>query len=131
MLNAAQGGTVIQDIEKANPKVIKHYQQSDRQEPTHDVQINEDSMLYQIFNDTKIRVNSIHHQSINKLASNLKTVATTPDGLIEAVEGPTNHSFMLGIQWHPEEMVDIDSRMQDIFQVFVQACSKSDMANEK
>lgn len=124
MLNVALGGTVIQDIETVNPKAIKHYQQSDREVPTHDVQINKPSLLYQIINDTKLRVNSMHHQSINKLAPTLKTIATAPDGVIEAVEGPSDAPFMLGIQWHPEEMAHVDSRMQDLFQVFVRACSK-------
>ncbi|WP_117170481.1 gamma-glutamyl-gamma-aminobutyrate hydrolase family protein [Paraliobacillus sediminis] len=129
MLNAALGGTVIQDIETANSKAIKHYQQSDREDPTHDVQIKEGSLLYKILNDTKIRVNSMHHQSINKLAPNLITVATALDGVIEAVEGPSDAPFMLGVQWHPEEMAHVDSRMQDLFQVFVHACSKVENIN--
>lgn len=129
MLNVALGGTVIQDIETVNPKAIKHYQQSDREVPTHDVQIKDESLLYHIFHDTKIRVNSMHHQSINKLAPTLKTIATAPDGVIEAVEGPSDAPFMLGVQWHPEEMATIDSRMQDLFQVFVRVCTKVEKSN--
>lgn len=122
MLNAALGGTVIQDIEKANPNAIKHYQQSARPDPTHDVQIEQSSRLYQIIRNSKIRVNSMHHQSIKELAPNLNAVAVAPDGVIEAIEGTNDSRFLMGVQWHPEEMAIKDLNMQRLFQAFIQSC---------
>jgi len=103
MLNVALGGTVIQDIEANNSNAINHYQQAARPEPTHDVQIDDTSMLYQILHRSNIRVNSMHHQAIYQVAPDLKKVAVAPDGVIEAVEGVDKTSpMMMGVQWHPE-----------------------------
>ena len=50
----------------------------------------------------KIVVNSLHWQGIARLANGLKAEAFAEDGLIEAVRGPDEAAFCLGIQWHPE-----------------------------
>ncbi|WP_332628668.1 gamma-glutamyl-gamma-aminobutyrate hydrolase family protein [Halalkalibacter flavus] len=122
MLNVALGGTVIQDIEKFNLTALNHYQQAERSEPTHEVSISESSRLYKMINAKNIRVNSMHHQSIDQLSTDLKQVAMAPDGVIEAVEGVRKHPFLLGIQWHPEEMATEDVRMQQIFTDFIAEC---------
>ncbi|MGP4039748.1 gamma-glutamyl-gamma-aminobutyrate hydrolase family protein [Gracilibacillus sp. D59] len=123
MLNVALGGTVIQDIETSNPLAINHNQKAARPEPTHYIQIDEMSRLYQILGSTNIQVNSMHHQAIDKLAPNLKKVAAAPDGVIEAVEGVDKTSPMImGIQWHPEEMASKDPTMQRIYDAFIKEC---------
>lgn len=124
MLNAALGGTVIQDIETHKSNTINHYQQAARPEPTHEVQIDNQSRLYQIFNRSKIRVNSMHHQAIDQIAPDLKPVAFAPDGVIEAVEGVDETSLLWGIQWHPEEMASEDPSMVELFKEFVAECTK-------
>ncbi|UOQ91972.1 gamma-glutamyl-gamma-aminobutyrate hydrolase family protein [Halobacillus shinanisalinarum] len=123
MLNAALGGTVLQDIETNNSNAINHYQQAARPEPTHEIQIDNQSRLYQIFNRSNIRVNSMHHQAIDQLAPNLKPVAFAPDGIIEAVEGVNGTSLLWGIQWHPEEMASEDPSMVQLFKEFVTECT--------
>lgn len=126
MLNVALGGTVIQDIEANNPNAINHYQQAARPEPTHDVQIDDTSMLYQIIRRSNIRVNSMHHQAIYQVAPDLKKVAVAPDGVIEAVECVDKTSpMMMGVQWHPEEMASEDPTMQRLFDTFIAECKKS------
>ena len=50
----------------------------------------------------KIVVNSLHWQGIARLANGLKAEAFAEDGLIEAVRGPDEAAFCLGVQWHPE-----------------------------
>jgi len=72
-------------------------------------------------------VNSMHHQGIARLAPGLVAVATSPDGLIEGVEGgggggDPDH-FLLGVQWHPEDLVDVDVRMRRLFEAFIGACT--------
>jgi putative glutamine amidotransferase len=47
-------------------------------------------------------VNSLHWQGIARLADGLKPEAFAEDGLIEAVRGPDDAAFCLGVQWHPE-----------------------------
>jgi putative glutamine amidotransferase len=50
----------------------------------------------------EIMVNSLHWQGIARLADGLKPEAFAEDGLIEAVRGPDDAAFCLGVQWHPE-----------------------------
>ncbi|MRH41451.1 gamma-glutamyl-gamma-aminobutyrate hydrolase family protein [Aquibacillus halophilus] len=125
MLNVALGGTVIQDIVTNNPNAINHNQKADRSEPTHDVQIDATSRLYQIFRTSNIRVNSMHHQAIGRISSDLRKVAVAPDGSIEAVESIDKTSpLLIGVQWHPEEMASVDPIMQRLFDVFIKECEK-------
>ncbi len=124
ILNAALGGTVIQDITTTIPNAINHFQQAERPEATHDIQIDTESRLYQILQSTKIRVNSMHHQAIDVLAPNIKIVATAPDGIIEAIEGINETPVVWGVQWHPEEMATEDPTMIQLFKQFVVECKK-------
>ena len=48
-----------------------------------------------------LQVNSRHHQAIKALAPGFRSVATAPDGIIEAIEDPSM-PYCLGVQWHPE-----------------------------
>ncbi|RXI96393.1 gamma-glutamyl-gamma-aminobutyrate hydrolase family protein [Anaerobacillus alkaliphilus] len=124
MLNAAIGGTVIQDIPSTIQNAINHYQQAERPEPTHDVHLERTSRLAQIFNQEKFRVNSMHHQAIDVLSPMLKVVAIAPDGVIEAVEGTDPTHLIWGIQWHPEEMAEEDTTMLRLFKEFTIECLK-------
>nr|WP_257720707.1 gamma-glutamyl-gamma-aminobutyrate hydrolase family protein [Lentibacillus amyloliquefaciens] len=128
VLNVALGGTVIQDIETKIPQAISHYQQAERHDATHDIQIEENCRLYDIFNKSSIRVNSINHQAIDKLGSSLKTAAAAPDGIIAAVEAvDQSSSLFMGVQWNPEEMASEDPYMQGFFKTFIYECSNKDI----
>jgi putative glutamine amidotransferase len=51
--------------------------------------------------------NSFHRQAIASVAEPLAATATSSDGIVEAVEAPTEvHPFWLGLQWHPERLGD-------------------------
>ncbi|WP_227937573.1 gamma-glutamyl-gamma-aminobutyrate hydrolase family protein [Alkalihalobacillus deserti] len=122
MLNVALGGTLVQDIPSHNPNAVNHNQKAARPEPTHSIQINENSWLYKLLHKSTIRVNSMHHQAIDKLGSNLKEIAVAPDGTVEAVEGIPESPVMWGVQWHPEEMASEDPTMQLLFEAFINEC---------
>ena len=71
---------------------------------------------------TKVTVNSLHHQGIERLAPGQRVEATAPDGLIEAftvVEAP---DFTLAVQWHPEMRVGDSVFARAIFTAFGDAC---------
>src|SRR5436309_1542313 len=69
-----------------------------------------------------LSVNSMHHQGIARLAPGLAAVATSPDGLIEGVEA-NDGPFVLGVQWHPEDLVEVDPRMRRLFEGFITAAA--------
>lgn len=105
MINAALGGTLYQDIHSQMEGVrIKHIQDQDRRFPSHTVALAEDSILYKLFKQSTIAVNSFHHQACKDAAPCLKVTATSADGVIEAVES-NEHKSILGVQWHPEPYI--------------------------
>ena len=82
--------------------IIKHSQDMPRYTASHTVNIEEGSILQSAFgNKQKLAVNSFHHQAVRDPGPHLKVSATSPDGIIEAVES-SEHKALLGVQWHPE-----------------------------
>ena len=70
----------------------------------HNVDIDKKSKLYVILKKDKIRVNSRHHSYIAK--TDLKI--SGQDNIIEAIED-NNKDFFIGVQWHPETLMDENS----------------------
>lgn len=77
-------------------------------EYVHKNTILEDTLLRSILPKTHFLVNSLHHDYIAIPMHTLKISSYSEDGIIEAVELP-NHPFFLGVQWHPEYLMDEDS----------------------
>ena len=100
-LAIALGGKVKQDI--SDICKVKHSQDADRSEPTHSVAIEEDSILYTLYNNKTIYVNSFHHQAVEDGGKRFRVVGRSADGIIEAIESSEFKSIM-GVQWHPECM---------------------------
>lgn len=101
MLAAALDGFIWQDLDTQLPKTIKHSQNLDRAVPSHTVTIAEDSLLHSIMGVETLAVNSFHHQAVRDPGPRFRVSATSPDGVIEAIES-TEHKSILGVQWHPE-----------------------------
>jgi putative glutamine amidotransferase len=83
VLNVALGGSLLQDIETMQPKALRHmYDQevTPREEVTHSITVNMDSLLGELIHSNTAQVNSWHHQAIKRLAVDLKVVATAPMG---------------------------------------------------
>lgn len=106
VVNVALGGTLIQDIPSEVPGSLKHNSDDERATRVHDVTIDDGSRISQAIGENTIRVNSFHHQSVKDLAPGLIVTARAPDGIIEGIEPATDDWWMMGIQWHPEEMND-------------------------
>lgn len=121
LLNVVLGGTLIQHIPDSVPDALAHEQPNPRTEAGHSVLVKGNTLLHAITGESKLEVNSAHHQAIAKPAPNCIVNATAPDGVIEGIELPTSHHpFCLGVQWHPEyHVTPADTR---IFEAFVKAC---------
>ena len=68
---------------------------------------------------TRARVNTMHHQAVERVGANQRVSARSPDGVIEALEY-TDHPFRVGVQWHPERMPE-DAGAIALFKAFVGA----------
>ena len=92
--------------DKVEVRNIKHSQQADRSEPTHNITIEENSTLFNIYKQqSSLYVNSFHHQAVSETGPKFRVVATAPDGIVEAMES-TEQKPILGVQWHPECLED-------------------------
>lgn len=131
MLNVTLGGTNYQDLEaEYEGKLYQHLQLAMRTHRTHSVELEEDSLLYEIMGEKKFNVNSFHHQGVNKVSDKLKVVARAADGMVEALESK-DYQFVIGIQWHPEEFaLQNDQASINIFDRFVKECLKDKQQNQ-
>jgi putative glutamine amidotransferase len=69
-----------------------------------------------------IEVNSRHHQAPGRLGDGFVVSATSPDGVVEAIERPKAR-FCIGVQWHPENFWK-SGRFRSLFESFVRAASQ-------
>jgi len=123
VLNVMLGGTLWQDIPTEYPTVFDHresYKRKIRDYLAHDVRIASDSRLRQIVGAERIWVNTSHHQAVKLIAPGLRATAWSPDELCEGLES-TEHTFLLSVQWHPEEMVRKHESARRLFSTFVEA----------
>lgn len=91
---------------------INHYVPNE--EYVHEININE-GILKDIIGKNKISVNSRHHDTIIN-ENFFKVEARSDDGIIEAIS-LNGYKFIFGVQWHPEDMDDIDQ--DKLFKYFI------------
>ncbi|WP_050616139.1 gamma-glutamyl-gamma-aminobutyrate hydrolase family protein [Bacillus testis] len=123
-LNTALGGSMVQDIE-SDVRYIQHNQMISRKEPTHDLHIKEGTLLHRLMGISHAKVNSKHHQAVKRVADPCRVVATAPDGIIEAIEGKDPTHFILGLQFHPEELYEKDDSMRQLLKGYIEACHQA------
>lgn len=124
LLNVALGGTLIQDIPSQTQSSFKHMQIIQRHKKSHSIIINKDSrLLKSIISQSHIEVNSLHHQAIDRLAEELFVAASSPDGLVEAVEHKS-YKHLLAVQWHPESLAAENEEMLNLFRYFIDKSKK-------
>jgi putative glutamine amidotransferase len=115
-INVALGGSLVQDIPSEFGVVHR--------DTTHHVTLEASSKLATLFGATNFEVNSFHHQAIRNLGEGLRIVAKSPDGIVEATESTDPNRFLIGVQWHPEKLLQTDSRQQALFNAFIDAASR-------
>jgi putative glutamine amidotransferase len=126
-LNVFQGGSLVQDIGSERQSSLQHDWAGRSQgatEPFHEVQVEPRSQLAHLADISLVRVNSSHHQSIREPGRHLRIVARATDGIVEAVEWAGDGKWVLGVQWHPERMVEVDPLARALFGQLVAAARK-------
>jgi putative glutamine amidotransferase len=124
LANVALGGTLIQDIASERPGSLAHQRETERDARVHDVHITAGSALAEALGDACARVNSFHHQALDRVAPELRVTATAPDGIIEGVESAGDWWF-LGVQWHPEELTrTVENWDRGLFAAFARAAAQ-------
>ncbi|MDN5280298.1 MAG: putative glutamine amidotransferase [Clostridiales bacterium] len=122
VLAIALGGEVHQDI--SDVRRVQHSQKSPRWETSHKISIENNSKLSKILGQSEIFTNSFHHQAVRKVPDQFNVVASTSDGIVEAIEFAKDR-FIMGVQWHPEETFDTDVHSQKLFKALVEAAASA------
>ncbi|HEY6128365.1 MAG TPA: gamma-glutamyl-gamma-aminobutyrate hydrolase family protein [Candidatus Acidoferrum sp.] len=129
ILNVHQGGTLVQDIPTQNPGAAEHGKtdlpaSATSKDLEHGATLVEGSRLQELAGATQVKINSSHHQSIDRPGEKLRVTARALDGTIEGVELQSQQDWVVGVQWHPERAPD-DLFAQKLFSNFVSAAYKS------
>ena len=127
-INVALGGSLLQAVQ-TQPGKFDHRGPEKTSidhayRPVHDVEFVAGSQFAKWAGGTTQKVNSLHGQGIDRLASGLRAVGHASDGLVEAVEIVGAKNFAVAVQWHPEWQVTGNSFYSAIFQAFGDACQK-------
>jgi putative glutamine amidotransferase len=120
-LNVWRGGTLVQHL-----KTGVDHTAGRTVADAHAIEVEARSRLRRILGlgmRTTLMVNSSHHQAVAVLGDGLVRVAWSPDdGVVEAAEGHGDQ-FLMGVQWHPERVLEENKASQCLFQSFVDAAS--------
>lgn len=134
LLNVAYGGTLYQDLSEfysfksstpdglVNHKNIKHLQTCARDLTTHDVNIESNTHLHEIFNCDRLSVNTMHHQAVKDTGENIIISAHADDGIIEGIE--SRDKLLIAVQWHPEDLINSEPVMNLLFQDLINRAKK-------
>ncbi|KAF2948300.1 hypothetical protein DAI22_01g026800 [Oryza sativa Japonica Group] len=118
VLNVACGGTLYQDVDHELPAAaaaVRHINYDNYDGHRHPVRVLPGTPLHEWFAesldglDSRLTVNSYHHQGVRRLAERFVPMAFAPDGLVEGFYDPDAYNpgegkFIMGLQFHPERM---------------------------
>lgn len=97
MLNIHRGGNIHQEVREAFLDVPRMWTPL----PVKTVTTEPGVRLREVIGRETFRVNSLHHQAVDRLGEGLRVAARDEWGVVQAVEDPQAH-FRFGVQWHPE-----------------------------
>jgi len=131
IINMAFGGSNYQDIYFQNDRqLLKHNQSISREYGSHTVNLENNTILHAVLGTDSLIVNSYHHQAIKEVAPGFRVSATSPDGIVEAMEGMPGQRIF-SVQWHPEKMaVRPDEQMMKLFHYFAEEAALFKKAKE-
>jgi putative glutamine amidotransferase len=108
ILNVGLGGTLVQDLG-----------QDDHWHTFHEVELEGAGRVASAIGDHRVRrAHSVHHQAVGQLGDGLSVTGHSDDGTIEAVE-LESASWVVGVQWHPEDTAHEDPQQQALFDALV------------
>lgn len=121
VLNVALGGTLDQHIVGPDGDTIHGVPGACSRPALHPVEVTPRSLLAEAMGATSVVCSSHHHQALGDLAPGLEVTARAADGIVEGVELPG--TWLLAVQWHPEETAIADPAQQGLFDALVARAS--------
>ena len=122
MMNVASGGTLYGDLPTEIGTTVIHRNNG---EVYHEIALQDTSTLIFPLEEDTFMVNSWHHQGLKDISNNLRVIASSYDGLPEAVVMDKSvHPYMIAVQFHPERLGKDNVIHQQIKRSFFRAISK-------
>ena len=124
VMNVAMGGSLYQDIPSQFTDHLTHKIVENTDDSWHNIKIKSDSLLKEITGSPIVEVNSRHHQALKVISSGFVVTAQSKDGIIEAIEDRSDKFSMLGVQYHPERMIEtagFREHRRKLFEAFIAA----------
>ncbi|MFZ6654503.1 gamma-glutamyl-gamma-aminobutyrate hydrolase family protein [Undibacterium sp. TJN19] len=109
LIAVEMGAQLFQHLPADVDSHIEHKQNMPCDLPAHRIRLMPDSRLHKMLGVDECMVNSLHHQAVISGNHQLRVGAVADDGVIEAIEA-INHTFCVGVQWHPEYQVNAAER---------------------
>ncbi|GAA4716372.1 gamma-glutamyl-gamma-aminobutyrate hydrolase family protein [Brevibacillus fulvus] len=123
LLAVVSGGSLYQDLRTERPNSFNHSLPNGQKDHlSHSVTVSAQSKLHHLFADGEVMVNSFHHQAIKQAGDGFQITMQAPDGVIEGIE-QSGERFVVGVQWHPEMIIDQGEVYQQLFRLFVEQAS--------
>lgn len=120
VMNVAFGGTLHQHLPDM-AGLVEHGVPTVDTYSTHEVAPAPGSRLSATTKSGSLVCSSHHHQGVDRLGERVVATGHSPDGLVEAIELGANDpddadaTWMVGVQWHPEDTAAIDQAQQSLF----------------
>jgi len=111
VMNVVLGGSLYQDIPTQVDTVVKHGGGA-----RHRISVEKGSVLYDLFGQDSLTVNSFHHQAVKQAAPGVRVTARSDNGIVEAYEYGDR---VIAFQFHPEGMARTDDQWLAPFKYFV------------
>ena len=125
-VNVALGGTLHQHVWEVEGRLDHRSPKSPDTDvnyaPAHDIDIVEGGLLHRLLGERRVKVNSLHGQGVDRLASRARLEAVADDGQVEAFSVPDAPAFALAVQWHPEHRALERPTSMKLLTAFGDAC---------
>ncbi|MEO8476109.1 MAG: gamma-glutamyl-gamma-aminobutyrate hydrolase family protein [Actinomycetota bacterium] len=125
VMNVAYGGSLHQHLPDM-PGLLPHGVPIENTESLHEVTPEPGTLLSATTKSGPLACSSHHHQGIDRVGEGIVVGGRSSDGLVESIElrgadgNDVEHTtWMLGVQWHPEETAASDPAQKSLFDAFV------------
>ena len=126
LINIAFGGSLYQDIPaQYSDRSVRHRQTQAKEEASHSVIVEDNTVFAEIVQDRMLMVNSSHHQSVKTVAPGFRVAGRSSDKLVEVIEKIDSENWILGVQFHPEVRMH-DNAMRKIIRYFIDEAGKKE-----
>jgi putative glutamine amidotransferase len=129
LLNVGFGGDLFFHVPEDVPRALPHKDQLDPSH-RHGLDVEPGSLMERVYGDGEVRVNSMHHMALDKVAPGFAVTGRCPDGVVEAIESQMDDWFAIGTQFHPEAN-SASALDQRIFDEFVGCVTGSELVSMK